>query len=180
MDILVNELTTDPLARGYSGMTDQQVADSLNTFDREGDAEPGALFRYMVTNQAKDYSSEEAATTLYGRLKRVVEAGSAVVEATSPNNRVFGKTIDFSELTYERLDAAVSLLAIVDQDRLETSTIKAGEVGLDDLLQHAQRAGCWRAADTDAMVAFSNNRQSRAQELGLGRVKVGQIIHARS
>lgn len=28
------EITNDPLTRGYSGMTDQQVVDSLNTSDR--------------------------------------------------------------------------------------------------------------------------------------------------
>jgi hypothetical protein len=32
--ILKTEITTDPLARGYSGMTNQQVADSLNTVNR--------------------------------------------------------------------------------------------------------------------------------------------------
>ena len=31
---LQDELTNDPLARGYSGMTDAQVAASLNTVDR--------------------------------------------------------------------------------------------------------------------------------------------------
>lgn len=31
---LKDEITTDPLGRGYSGMTDQQVADSLNAVDR--------------------------------------------------------------------------------------------------------------------------------------------------
>lgn len=36
MTILSDELTNDPLARGYSGMTDQQAADSLNlTVDRD-------------------------------------------------------------------------------------------------------------------------------------------------
>ena len=30
-EILKAELTTDPLVRGYSGMTDQQVADDMNT-----------------------------------------------------------------------------------------------------------------------------------------------------
>ena len=33
--VIKTELTTDPLARGYAGMTDQEVADSLNTVDRE-------------------------------------------------------------------------------------------------------------------------------------------------
>lgn len=38
MDIaaLAVELTTDTLARGYAGMTNQQAADSLNTINRTG------------------------------------------------------------------------------------------------------------------------------------------------
>jgi hypothetical protein len=32
--ILKNEITNDPLTRGYSGMTDPQIADSLNTSNR--------------------------------------------------------------------------------------------------------------------------------------------------
>lgn len=32
---LANEISTDPLARGYSGMTDIEIAASLNTRDRE-------------------------------------------------------------------------------------------------------------------------------------------------
>ena len=32
--VLKSEVDTDPLARGYAGMTDHQVADSLNTEDR--------------------------------------------------------------------------------------------------------------------------------------------------
>jgi hypothetical protein len=34
---LNTELTTDPLTRGYSGMTDQQAADDLNTVYRTRD-----------------------------------------------------------------------------------------------------------------------------------------------
>lgn len=33
--ILMNELTNDPLGRGYAGMTHQQVADSLNAVNRD-------------------------------------------------------------------------------------------------------------------------------------------------
>lgn len=35
IDALAAELANDPLGRGYSGMTDQQVADDLNTAYRE-------------------------------------------------------------------------------------------------------------------------------------------------
>lgn len=34
IDALFNEVDTDPLGRGYSGMTDQQVADDMNTVYR--------------------------------------------------------------------------------------------------------------------------------------------------
>lgn len=34
VNILRDEVINDPLARGYSGMTDQQIADGLNTKDR--------------------------------------------------------------------------------------------------------------------------------------------------
>ena len=33
--LLKSEMDTDPLVRGYASMTDQQVADSLNTVDRQ-------------------------------------------------------------------------------------------------------------------------------------------------
>ena len=36
---LKTEVTTDPLARGYSGMNDEQIADSLNTPTRTADRE---------------------------------------------------------------------------------------------------------------------------------------------
>lgn len=35
IDLIVQELTNDPLTIGYSGMTDSEVADSLNTVNRE-------------------------------------------------------------------------------------------------------------------------------------------------
>jgi len=37
--ILKSELTTDPLIRGYAGMTDAQVADALNTPNRQMNVE---------------------------------------------------------------------------------------------------------------------------------------------
>ena len=39
LQILKAEIDNDPLARGYSGMTDQQIAESLNAVDRTVTAE---------------------------------------------------------------------------------------------------------------------------------------------
>lgn len=35
IQLLATELTSDPLVRGYSGMSDEAAADSLNTIDRD-------------------------------------------------------------------------------------------------------------------------------------------------
>ncbi len=35
MSVLSDEITDDPLARGYAGMTDQELVDSLNALDRQ-------------------------------------------------------------------------------------------------------------------------------------------------
>jgi hypothetical protein len=34
IDILINEISNDPLAKGYAGMTDEEITVSLNTIDR--------------------------------------------------------------------------------------------------------------------------------------------------
>lgn len=62
---LKNELTTDPLTRGYSGMSDEGAAESLNASNRQADRDTldaGLLVASIVrseydslANAAKDY-----------------------------------------------------------------------------------------------------------------------------
>lgn len=47
---LKDELVNDPLARGYSGMTDQEAADSLNTPDRIVTCECRATIRSLMAD----------------------------------------------------------------------------------------------------------------------------------
>lgn len=53
MSKLSDEITNDPLARGYSGMTDQQVADSLKAVSREVDrlVDLRELISYLLKNK---------------------------------------------------------------------------------------------------------------------------------
>lgn len=54
--VLSAEISTDPLERGYAAMSDQQVADSLNTADREV-ADPT---QYTVREYFRRYGLDEA------------------------------------------------------------------------------------------------------------------------
>lgn len=55
--ILADEITNDPLARGYSGMTDEQVTDSLNlTIDRDVNRENISGSEAWNTTVSADYA----------------------------------------------------------------------------------------------------------------------------
>ena len=175
---LAVELSTDPLGRGYSGMTDQQAADDLNTLYRDAPAPPGALFNYLITETARDAASEPVASTLYGRLLRVDEAGSAGIgQETFVGQQTPGP---FSNLTAQGLDACRAMIAIADQDRLGSLTQIMTEATFVQLLTWIEDVGVWKPADSLAIQGLSQNQQSRAQELEMSIVKAAHVAEARA
>lgn len=57
LQVLKDELTADPLGRGYSGMTDAEAADDLNTAYREstmGSFNNGVAMMYRHTDEADE------------------------------------------------------------------------------------------------------------------------------
>lgn len=163
------ELDADPLGRGYSGMTDKQAADDANTLYRPGAAVSGALITYLLKETARDHANETTPTTIYGRLHRVVNTykvsgdaafGTQIFEAQQTLSGAF------SNLTPVGLDSCVSLLAVADQDRLGQLVQDMHETKFTDLLTHVKDSGVMKPADVTAISALSNNRISRAAELG--------------
>ena len=170
-EILAADLTTDPLGRGYVGMTDQQAADDLNTSYRDADIRPGALFDYLSSETAKDIPADTA-TVIYGRLKRVDQSG-AIGAST------FGADPANSNLTDVGLDACRTLLAMADQDRLGAFTERTTKIRFKEMLEAVKDAGVMKPSDVSAIVALSQNQQTRGQELGVGRIKEGHVAEAR-
>ncbi len=78
------EITSDPLARGYSGMTDAQVAASLNTVDREVDQPVNLrdLIVYLLKNGKWLGIKSEAASNALGVQK---ECEAFMVIMDNPN-----------------------------------------------------------------------------------------------
>ncbi len=182
MSILADEITNDPLARDYASMTDEQVADDLNTSYRPLDepAEAGALFNYLAKETAKDDAAEPAATAIYGRLQRVHEAGNETAEAAGVASQVFGTDPEFSNLTPVRLDACRTLLAVAEQDRLQSLSQIMTEQKFVDMLDNVRGAGVMKPADVTAIQGLSQNTVTRAYELGLSRVRAGTVAQARA
>ncbi|MDJ0512808.1 MAG: hypothetical protein QNJ62_05125 [Methyloceanibacter sp.] len=177
---IADEITTDPETRGYAGMTDAEVANDMNLVLYDGPSETGALLNYLMSNKARDHTSETP-TIIYGRLARVDEAGNAAAEATTPDNQVFGTDGAFSNLTPERLDACRAFLDLARQDGLESFVaLRTTEVSLGDMMDLVIAAGVMKNGDKTNILALSQNKQSRGQVIGVGNVKWSDVEKARA
>ena len=143
--ILVSEISDDPSNRGYAGMSDAEVAVSLNTADR-------IIQRPVPIKQILRWSA--AVDGIY----RLREASS-----TGPKDK-------------RRLaDAALQLLNHPHIDELDVT-----DPEIAGMLEALVSFGVFTAAERDALIDRGKVTISRAEELGLGQVKVGYVQRARS
>ena len=82
--ILWNELSTDPLSRGYSGMTDVQIADDLNTEYRNV---PRETINGTELFEATDLSEFAALNTIHREMWRTLYLGPAIFVTEGSNGR---------------------------------------------------------------------------------------------
>ena len=175
------ELTTDPLVRGYAGMGNAAAADDLNTFYRQGPAAEGALYNYLAKETARDHSSEPVPTHILGRLHRVISAFNRLGDAAIGTEIFVGAETPgpFSNLTAEGLDACHVLLETALSDRLGSLIQDMNEQKFSDMLDFVVGTGVMKPGDATSIKALSDNRQTRAQELGFGTVSAAEVRWAR-
>ena len=127
MNILIDELTLDPLAIGYTGMTDQQVVDSLNALTRP--------IQFL--------------------------SGSAIFNATDDT--------EYDTLTDAQKSSWDALCSI---DVIDTS---------NGIAKARERELFGPGTTTRSnLQSLRVNKQSRAQELGISRVREGHVQEARA
>lgn len=175
--VIKSEIDGDPLTRSYVGMTDIQVANDMNTAYRDAPADQGSLFNYLALEKAREdpaeglsTHTEGLSTHIYGRLRR---AADGVI-----GTDVF--VVGGASLTDNRKDACVTFLQIVDADRLGSITDNLNSTKFGDLLDEVIAAGVMKSGDKTAIVALSQNMQSRGTELGVGVVYEGHVAAARA
>lgn len=84
MSILKTEIDTDPLTRGYAGMSDQQVADSLNTANRDNWVSLSASQIFEAIDRS-EFTALSAGDQ--GRIDRILGLGSGIQTAPGSQAR---------------------------------------------------------------------------------------------
>lgn len=165
--VLSTEVTTDPLSRGYSGMTDQAVADSLNeAADRPDRNSLGAMLSYLLTIKHRTNSGTDIVfTPVIGRLSHAAESAVGSDPFGSGNS-----------LSLEQKHACAAVMMLFTSPHL--SAIDFSDTSLP--FGYVNAAGVWNAAHRDALTALSQNQQTRARELGLGQVTAGDVNYVRA
>ena len=77
MTILADEVTADPLARGYAGMTDQELVDSLNALDRTRERTTMSAGEVMEQIDGAEFSALNNASK--ARVDRVLGLGAEII-----------------------------------------------------------------------------------------------------
>jgi len=174
--LLETELTDDPLARGYAGMTNQAAADDLNLRIYDGRADSGTLFTYLAKETSKDDATEPFASHILGRMYRVDGAGAAGIGTPT-----FGAgSPPFSELSAEGLDACRTLLQIALNDRLNAVSEVMTEAKFIALLDRVKDTGVMKPSDVTAIQLLSQNKQTRGEVIGFNFVGEGDVWDVRN
>jgi len=142
---LITELTTDPLARGYAGMSDIEATNSLNAIDRPGPISTDPILRYLYgeknrTNDGADLVSSQ----LYGRIKLVCEAETgADTFLTATGNEL---------ATIDRKASAITILSMLSNPQF---LIDFSDNKMQNLFQDMRTAGAISANQKNEIIAKS-------------------------
>ena len=173
--LLKDELALGHPVTGAYSVDNQIATDELNVVNIDAEGGVDGVTRYLLTNRSKsDQGNDTVATSIMGRLRHL--ADSAV--ASNPFDRQGGTS---REVTLEQKHAAIMLLTLVENPQLSTLDMvnTEFEAGLT-ALGGGTGARVMKPADIDAIKALSQNQQSRATQVGLGRVRVGDVEKARA
>lgn len=151
LDILSAEITNDPLSRGYAGMTNAEVAASLNTRNRGAAIPAKEVMKYFMLNGL-----------IWSKVKLL-----SMNEAADVTARM---------VAIQAIDSLVSG-AFQDFDVTDPVVISGITAQLDVLIA----AGCMTSDDKVAILAKANNKRTRAEEIGLiGEIASGDVAQARA
>lgn len=164
--MLKDELLIDPLGIGYAAMSDDEAKDSLNAKTRPANGSVSEMLEYLATQKYRTNTGTDTVNTqILGRLKNV--------DRSAVGDDPFGSGV---LLTLQQIHACTAFMTLI-------CAPQQGAIDLEDAnlpFTQVKNAGVWAASDTTALKAISQNRQSRASELGLGKVRLFQVTAARA
>jgi len=176
--ILKNEIDTDPLVRGYTGMTDAEVVTDMNLTNRAA-ADVGITdvmdFLLMNNTYKTDDGDDTQARSLWQRMKEIdaMTTTPTVAVANPWSSTSLGNITEIQQIKTKQL---VSYITLSAQGNLR---IALADTNFQGYLAGAQGAGCMSTAQETALLGLADNLQSRGEELSIGRVREGHVQKAR-
>ena len=161
------ELTAGHPDTGAYNANHALAADELNAINREALPDTQALLNYLLFTRFRD-------SQVYGRIKHV--ADSAVGDLLP-----MGVAEANVSLTRKHIHSANAFLRYVEGDT--AGGLKTTDSGISNMLDDlglGSGCHCMDGTIKSAIQAFSQNKQSRAAELGLGVVREGTVARARA
>ena len=159
--VLQAELRTDPLGRGYAGMSDAAAAADLNTKYRSALRDVGAVQQYTL-NTAHNPAGTRVTASIWLLTEDVA-------------NKV--DTLD-GVATEQQQDAARFFLKILNKNPLDVWDFT--DANLDVTLSRLVGASVMSETDRANIKALSENQATRGEELGIGSVSEGEVAEARA
>jgi len=174
---LKTEIDTDPLTRGYSGMTDIQVADDMNLVNRPDSilAIEKIIKFLLLENTHKTDGTDTQDRSIWQRMKEVVALSTT---PTAAGSNPWGSTAvgTITEIQQIKTHQLLELFTLSAQGNLN---VDISDSKFKVYLAGTQAAGCMSTAQETAFLALEDNLQSRGNELSLGNIRQGDVIEAR-
>lgn len=150
-----SEIVNDPLARGYSSMTDQQVADDLNTAYRP---------------HRTPIPSSELLAWSAGRSKNT--------DGTLQRPRVWKLKDAAGDTNLDEAVRAIADRAVKMVELRDTTNLDLGRQDRRDMLDALVNGGVLSAEDRDSLYELADylNPQTRASEIGFGTQVTAQDV----
>lgn len=158
---------------GAYSLVDATAADELNAINRPAESGTERMLNYCIKNRSRtNNGADTVALPLLGRLHLVAEGALG----SDP----FGTGVAANQVTREMKSWAKTFLDLLTSPTLGTMDFLDTEVDFGYVALGPGNGVVWKDPDILALKAFSQNQQSRAQELGFGAVKVADVTLARA
>ncbi len=131
--ILEDELANDPLIRGYAGMTDQQLVDSLNAPDRTRDREAMSSGEIMESIDGVEFIALSNAKQ--ARVDRVLGLGAEIIVGPGNTHNAVQELLDAfggGSLTIASL-VALRTVAISRAEEIGFGPVSLGTLKLESI-----------------------------------------------
>jgi len=166
IDDISAELATGHPDTGPYSSDDRTAADQMNEINRPSEGTTQEILKYFLQNTHKsDEGTDTRTAYLYGRLALMARSK----EGEDPYKRGLPVTI-------EQISSAIN----IDRAMLSgESAVNFSSSVLDDVLINLRQAATISPQQRNEIMALQNNTQSRGNEIGVGRVRTGDIERAR-